>query len=737
MRSSYSLFIPLRILILAAVVSTALLGTRPGIAQRLAEDSSRFAGYWELAEAGDSTAAANYLLSLTDSSDLRLSQMAGFLMGWLAYQRGDYAGVAVQLELGAPPELADHALFLQADALEKLGQSALATTLWKELARDTASVYAPEAFLRLAERARVGGNPEEFLDWAAKYRTRAADVPNRQRLDVTAAEILASQDRHEEAVEILYAALLSGPFTESVGPIRKLLNEYRRRYEISPRVLTGEEIGQELLAFENARAFQSGLHRVHEVMQSALGSELSELLTYMQARFESGLGRHRKAVESFQSHLRRFPDGRYSGLANYYLGRSAYLTDQDSVAVRALTNASNQDEDLSIAQQALELMGILYLDRGRPADAEAAFLRWETLSRGSRTELDCLWRLGWAQWECAQFESAAQTWRRLFELDTLSVYAPVSLYWQSRALQRSGRPSEGEELREVLRRRFPFSYYSVMESATQEVRDPVEVSLAVPALVDLWNTGGEHMKRFSMLTAMRLPELALKELPEARREVEGSVGMAWWEAQLQLWSGNRPAALRVIRRDLSAYIITAGDRPTDFFSTLYPLDFDPKIIELARLYEMDSYLAFALICQESHFNPAAISAAGATGLMQLMPETAKSEARKLGVPYTARKLTDPDYNLTLGMAHLAGLLELFSGNPAPALAAYNAGKNKANEWLAKFPGRERDEFIELIPYRETRMFVKRVLEHRAAYRRLYPEIEQSLLATPTHPQSAE
>jgi len=663
--------------------------------------------------------------------------MAGFLMGWLAYERGDYAGVAVQFDLGIPFALGDHARFLQADALEKLGQTALATALWEDLARDTTSVYYSEALLRLAERARDSGSPEEFFDWAARYRTRTADIQNRQRLDAAAAELLATQGRHEEAVEILYAALLAGPSAETAGKIRRFLDEYRKQYDSSPRTLTGEEIGQELLAFENARAFQNGLHRVHEVMQSAQGPALSEMLTYTQARFESGLGRHRKAVESFQSHLKRFPESRYHGVASYYLGRSAYLTDQDSVAVRALTNASNQDDDLAIAQQALELLGLFYLDRGRSSDAVEVFLRWETLSCGSRSELDCLWRLGWGQWECAQFESAAMTWARLYELDTLSAYAPVSLYWQSRVMQRSGHHHEGDELRENLRRRFPYSYYAVMESATPEARNPVELPLAVPALDDLWNAGGEHMKRFCMLTAMRLPELALKEFPVARREVVDHDGMAWWEAQLQLWNGNRLAALRVIRRDVPAYIVTAGARPNDFYSTLYPLDYDPLIVELARQYEMDPYLAFALICQESHFNPWAVSSAGATGLMQLMPETAKLEARKLGIPYSVWKLQDPDFNLKLGMAHLSELLHLYSGDPALALAAYNAGKNKVNEWLTKFPDRERDEFIELIPYRETRMFVKRVLEHRAAYRRLYPDIKQSWFASPTHPQGAE
>ncbi|MDD5087402.1 MAG: transglycosylase SLT domain-containing protein [bacterium] len=737
MRVSCRLVLSFQRLIMTAWAIMALVTLQPCTSQPLSDDSTRFAGYWELVEAGDTTGAGEYLLSLTDARQGRTSPLAGFLLGWLAYQREDYAGVEVQLGLGVPPELTDHALFLRADALERLGQAERAASLWEELARDTSSVYMPEALFRLAEWARATGNTSEFLDWAAKHRNRSTNTENRQQLDLMAAEILASQNRHAESVDILYNAVLAGPATEAAEKIRQRIHEYPKRFHVTPRRLTAEEIHRELDALESTRSFQSGLHRVHEWMQSPQGGDLSERLTYFQARFENGLGRHRKAVESFRNYLRRFPDGPFRGRALYYLGRSAYFTDQDSIAIGALAEAADGTDDLILAQQALELLGLLYLERGRPGEAEAVFRRWETLSRGSDSELDCLWRLGWAQWEGASFEGAAETWRRLFEQDSMSAYAPIALYWQSRASQRMGRAEQAEERRQSLRFRFPYSYYTVTEFGTAGDIAAQEVPLTAPTLDALWLAGGQHAKRFCLLAAMRLPRLALEEWPAMRREVSSADGLAWWEAQLHIWNGNRRAAMRVIRRDLAVYIATAGQRPSGFYSTLYPLDFDPKIIQQAAQYDIDPYFLFALICQESHFDPSAISPAGAIGLMQLMPETARIEAREQGISYSAQLLADPDYNLKLGIAHVARLWQLYSGDPVLTLAAYNAGKNKANEWQAKFPARDRDEFIELIPYRETRMFIKRILEHRAAYRRLYPDVGSSLIATPTPSKTTE
>ncbi|MEE8444556.1 MAG: lytic transglycosylase domain-containing protein [Alphaproteobacteria bacterium] len=133
-------------------------------------------------------------------------------------------------------------------------------------------------------------------------------------------------------------------------------------------------------------------------------------------------------------------------------------------------------------------------------------------------------------------------------------------------------------------------------------------------------------------------------------------------------------------------------------------------------------LLLALIRQESEFQFSAVSRAGALGLMQLMPFTAAHEARDLGLPYSRARLTsDPQYNMSLGAAHLVRLLDRFDGEYVLVFAAYNAGAHRVDQWISTY-GDPRSsaidvvDWIESIPYQETRNYVQRILESLHIYR---------------------
>ena len=133
-------------------------------------------------------------------------------------------------------------------------------------------------------------------------------------------------------------------------------------------------------------------------------------------------------------------------------------------------------------------------------------------------------------------------------------------------------------------------------------------------------------------------------------------------------------------------------------------------------------LALAIARRESEFNPVVQSPAGARGLMQVMPGTGEDVARDLGLPWSLARLgTDPDYNARLGTAYLAQLIEDFGPNPVLVAAGYNAGPARARQWIRELgdpraPGTDIVDWIEAIPYRETRNYVMRVTESLAPYR---------------------
>ncbi len=150
----------------------------------------------------------------------------------------------------------------------------------------------------------------------------------------------------------------------------------------------------------------------------------------------------------------------------------------------------------------------------------------------------------------------------------------------------------------------------------------------------------------------------------------------------------------------------------------YPLIFVP---DEAKRY-VEPAIILGLSRQESEFNPRAFSRAGARGVMQLIPSTAQITARKAGMRYSrSALLDDPVYNMTIGSAHLSHLLERYEGSLVMTFAAYNAGAGRVTQWVATYGdprGPEIDpiDWVELIPFAETRNYVQRVLENTQVYR---------------------
>ncbi|MDE2404336.1 MAG: lytic transglycosylase domain-containing protein [Sphingomonadales bacterium] len=174
------------------------------------------------------------------------------------------------------------------------------------------------------------------------------------------------------------------------------------------------------------------------------------------------------------------------------------------------------------------------------------------------------------------------------------------------------------------------------------------------------------------------------------------------------------------RRDLGVILGQAAtnDRLSAFRSVSFP--------RIPIPLGTDWTIVHAISRQESQFSPEAVSRAGARGLMQLMPGTAMGQAKKLGLPYDFSSLTrDPLYNMTLGDALFAHLMDLYAGSYPLAIAAYNAGPGNVNKWLRDLGDPRQTgnwvDWIEHIPFTETRGYVAHVLENAVVYEALYPD----------------
>ena len=160
----------------------------------------------------------------------------------------------------------------------------------------------------------------------------------------------------------------------------------------------------------------------------------------------------------------------------------------------------------------------------------------------------------------------------------------------------------------------------------------------------------------------------------------------------------------------------ASARYWDDLQVRFPLAFNTQVQAVAELTKIEPQLLFAVARQESAFSPDARSRVGATGLMQLMPGTAKDTAKKIGIKYKKSDLLRPDINVKLGGSYLKQMMGRFEGNRILTAAAYNAGPHRVNKWLSDddqlLPY---DVWIELIPFKETRRYVQNILTYSVIY----------------------
>ena len=228
------------------------------------------------------------------------------------------------------------------------------------------------------------------------------------------------------------------------------------------------------------------------------------------------------------------------------------------------------------------------------------------------------------------------------------------------------------------------------------------------------------LDRAHFLSDAGLDGLALLELDHRAARAHPRAASAL-RALILARSGDPRSSMRPLRRAFPAIAtpLQAGV-PRVAREIYYPDRHRDAVLRWARLRDLPPALVFAVIRQESAFDVRARSRAGARGLMQLMPATARELAGRLGVEYSRHRLYDPDYGIRLGTDYLREVLEMFDGEVQLALAGYNAGPYRVARWWRHTPHRDEiDRFIDGLPFAESRAYVHRVLLLSDSYARLY------------------
>lgn len=690
-----------------------------------AEDSLHIAAFYEKVNSGDSAGAHQWLLTLSENPDDELARKANFLLAKTAFDVGDFDGVLEALALGIPKPLYDWGMYLHALAYLEIGRTTNAAENFSRLASDTTSALAEEGLWRLSSLAFEKGYIDSTIRLTNRYRVRFPNGPYRQDIEILKASALVLLKEYESAVECLYRAELMGPMTDAGKKAELKRLAFKQLYAFEPRNLSLAETERYLEALAQAHAYKTATLWINEHLSRARSTDFEDLLLYWKGSMFSRRGKREQALSALTEHQQKFPHSPHANHVLYERGRLAYLRNEDSLAVACLSSVSERGRDSERVLDALKLLGILHADAGDLKKARAAFKKLAKYAEGQPAEMDALWRLGWVLWDLSSFAKAEKTWARLYELGKETHYEPATLYWRGRCCEKMDKHTRAREFFSQTRALFPYAYYSLWAGKKSPKDPPDTLAWELPSFTPFHchadSAAGTHLKKVCLFDHLRLPDLALREWPALQRELGESPGLWWQQAKLLDDAGDRNQAWLVIRNHLRLFLSRAeANAPDQFWRIAYPLDFDDIVRRQTRAQNLDPYFVLGLICQESRFQAGVASGAGAIGLMQLMPPTARRLSRSTGMKYSRSKLIEPEYNIKLGTTYLAELFEMFDDSVL-VLAAYNAGESAAQAWDAEFGG-EMDVFVEHIPYRETRLFVKYVLQHIAAYRRLYPDL---------------
>jgi soluble lytic murein transglycosylase len=500
---------------------------------------------------------------------------------------------------------------------------------------------------------------------------------------------------------------------------RKEVLRLRERYPDIFGLNTVTAISDEAdrLAKEREHGQAETLYR--KLLKQDLGSVLRlEHLTKL-ADLYLAIRKRSEAIPVLEEVARDFPDTAEAATALYRIGNILWNRNDNGRALTYFSRLLKSYPDSSEADRAQFATADILESQGNITEAIPLY---ESLPRkfpNSQRRDDAIWRLGWLHYRAGNFTAANGTFKSLATSAKEERYKTAALYWQAKTARRLGAQDTANRLYQQILNQAHESYYrNLAEQALTSAGLPV--SHTKPAKpeplsgVDLPThpEAAFHLSRARELAVLKRNALAVLELDEINR-------IAWQSASLRVLLVNEYASNQAFARSVAVANQLPGPASERIFYR-YPLAYWDIIQQKAKQVDIDPYLVVALIRQESVFDTRARSPAAALGLMQLLPSTAGRIARQLGLAAPANELLfDPELNVTLGTRYLKDLLGRYSNNWFKAIAAYNAGEAAVDRWENEIDTSDVEEFVERIPYLETRQYVKLVLRNHRIYKSLY------------------
>jgi soluble lytic murein transglycosylase-like protein len=679
--------------------------------------------------------------SLTELAGSRPDEAgrARVAQGLYEYSSGDLRQAIATLTplAGMAPELEDWRLFAVADGAARLGQqTAAAEALAALLDRHQSSPLRGRALLTAVEQTWRAGNSAQALALLSRGRQAGLSGEIATELEVLAWEIASAEGDQQARHEAARRLLVSSPMTTWRLNITDLFRDDRGRIDSWEGVLTAEEVMQRSEAW---MAAGRPLHAQRSLETVASGDRDTRWEVLMaQALTEQG-----KGAEAYRR-LRPVRARNAEELALLEWQRAVAAADQ-AVARRGRANlpASERNKLLQASQR--HLRRVVELGASTPVSIKAVREIYSAIAEQGRfdesmkllgllRQLDphdrtgaaFLWERGWQEFQRRNYTGAIGYFTHLEQLYPDDRESHRGRYWKARALEGLGDSRRAQQaFRAVVQTADTADFYVRQAALRLDGEQPVHTP---GSLAPRWPED-PRLERVLLLADLGLTPLARQELDLLTQwDVgAGSRDLVALRGILTVREGKPRQGVIALRAAFPAlggpYQSTV---PQPVLEAYYPLPHAEVIRHHADAAGLPVSLVAGIIRQESAFDSRAESWAGARGLMQLMPATAREMAGKLGEAYSPARLFNPDFSIQLGSHYFRYVLDRFDGNVELALAGYNGGPNRIRRlWIeaGRPEARDLDLFVETLVIRESQDYVKRILVLADSYRQIYGEGE--------------
>lgn len=442
---------------------------------------------------------------------------------------------------------------------------------------------------------------------------------------------------------------------------------------------------------------------------------------------------YKEAISQCNEIISRFPTSDIITKVHYFLANSIFALGERYSAIEKYNEIITQYPESSYARESYLRLAECYFQLN---ESEKGILQWKQVIEkypDSDQAMNALWNLGRYYTKNNNNSEALEAYRLLAERFSKSSLGDDALYWRGKTLQKMGLEEEARVIYEKLLKEYPLSYYT--ERITKQRDDLNFVGLISASKKEDFTNLEEFLLKYakiegkgqlSLLKAELFEEISfykesIIELKETLNYYPGNIFLLFKLSDVYKKNMDYYNSLNYSEIFFNFLVDNnqLDDLPFELWESLYPICFEDIIREYALKYEIDPLLVMAMIREESRFNSWNESAAGARGLMQIIFSTAEWIAQKINIiDFNDEMLFSPKVNINLGCWYINYLKEKFSNDYILMISGYNAGPGITDKWLEIYDQSDLDNFVENIPYAETREHIKKVMKSYQMYKKL-------------------